>query len=48
MVEDEAGGNTENTLVCRVRYQAELIGILTQINTLNLPLLNVNYVQLKP
>lgn len=34
-------GKPHTTLTCRVRDQAELLGILNQLNSLNLPLMQV-------
>jgi len=37
-------GKPHTTLTCQVRDQAELLGILNQLNSLNLPLLQVSLV----
>ena len=40
-LEHSLGGKPHTTLTCRIRDQAELLGILNQLNSLNLPLLEV-------
>jgi hypothetical protein len=38
-------GGPHTVLTCRVKDQAELLGILNQLNSLNLPLLEVKLLQ---
>jgi len=38
-------GNPSTTLTCKVRDQAELLGILTRMNGLNLVVLQVNIIE---
>jgi len=38
------GGRTRTTLTCQIRDQAELLGILNRLNSLNLPLVLVSYI----
>jgi len=42
-LEDDLEGKPQTTLTCQIRDQAELLGILNQLNSLNLPLLQVIY-----
>jgi hypothetical protein len=46
MLEHRSEGGLHSILTCQVRDQAELMGILNQLNGLNLPLLQVTF--LKP
>ena len=41
LLEHSLEGKPHTTLTCRVRDQAELLGILNQLNSLNLPLMQV-------
>ncbi len=43
-MELEKEGCTHTKLTCRVRDQAELLGILNRLNSLNLPLLRVVFI----
>jgi hypothetical protein len=43
-VEGSHGGEPWSTLTCRVRDQAELLGILNRLNSLCLPLLQVTLI----
>jgi len=40
-----SAGQPHTVLTCRVKDQAELLGILNQLNNLNLPLLEVTLLQ---
>ena len=44
-LEHSLEGKTHTVLTCKVRDQAELLGILNRLNSLNLPLLHVNFVR---
>jgi hypothetical protein len=44
LVERGSAGNSNTLLTCQVRDQAELLGILNRINSLNLPLLQVKII----
>ena len=39
--ENQLDGYPQTTLLCQVRDQAELLGILNQLNSLNLPLIQL-------
>ena len=39
-------GNPNTILTCQVKDQAQLLGILNRINSLNLPLLQVNFIEM--
>jgi hypothetical protein len=39
------GGESHTAITCRVRDQAELLGFLNRLNSINLPLLQVSYIQ---
>ena len=41
----ETDGCPQTTLTCRVRDQAELLGILNRLNGLNLPILQVTLIK---
>jgi hypothetical protein len=43
-IESDPNGKTNTILTCNVRDQAELFGILNQLNNLNLPLFHVSYI----
>jgi hypothetical protein len=45
ILEHNKAGSPCTTLVCKVKDQAELLGILTRVNGLNLPLLQVNIIE---
>jgi len=47
-VELERGGWSQTTLTCRVRDQAELLGILNRLNSLNLPLVQAVWINRDP
>jgi len=41
-IEHSSEGNPHTILICHVKDQAHLLGILNRLNSLNLPLLQVN------
>ena len=43
-IEHSATGNPRTILTCHVKDQAQLLGVLNRLNSLNLPLLKVNFV----
>lgn len=43
-LEEDPVGKPHTTLTCKVRDQAELLGVLNRLNSLNLPLLQVNLI----
>ena len=45
LFEHNLEGKPHTTLTCKVRDQAELLGILNRLNSLNLPLLQVSPVR---
>ena len=45
LLENSLEGNPHTTLTSKVRDQAELLGILNRLNSLNLPLLQVSPVR---
>ena len=42
LAEQTERGTTNSKLICNVRDQSELLGILNQLNSLNLPLIQVS------
>jgi len=42
-LEKHHSGRPTTTLICRVRDQSELLGILNRLNSLNFPLLSVRF-----
>jgi hypothetical protein len=44
-IEHSKTGNPHTILTCRVKDQAQLLGILNRLNSLNLPLLQVAFVR---
>ena len=48
LLEEDLSGKPHTTLTCRIRDQAELFGVLNRLNSLNLPLLQVNLVEMIP
>lgn len=46
-VERKSGGCSVTRLTCQTRDQAELMGILNRLNSLNLPLLEVIFLAVK-
>ncbi len=47
-IEENQSGKPHTTLTCRVRDQAELLGVLNRLNSLNLPLLQVDMIDKNP
>lgn len=47
-LEEDPVGKPHTTLTCKVRDQAELLGVLNRLNSLNLPLLKVNLIETTP
>jgi hypothetical protein len=44
-LEKDPGGKPHTRLTCRVRDQAELLGVLNRLNSLNLPLMQVTLIR---
>ena len=45
-IEHSPAGSSHTILTCRVKDQAQLLGILNRLNSLNLPLLQVAFIRI--
>ena len=44
-IQSGIGGESHTAITCSVRDQSELLGFLNRLNSINLPLLQVSYIQ---